>query len=136
MFGFGEGQQQYDQVYNQDQGDQNDDQNQGKFSHELIAGGASFAAMKVFEDRQRAEGKTVDHQFAKEMLAGIAGGEVDKLCETKGADYIDRERAKRQASENTSQMYDQHYGQQDQYDPNQYGPPQQLRDTFGGGNNW
>ena len=56
MFGFGEGQQQYDQVYNQDQGDQNDDQNQGKFSHELIAGGASFAAMKVFEDRQRAEG--------------------------------------------------------------------------------
>lgn len=56
MFGFGEGQQQYDQVYNQDQGDQDQDQNQGKFSHELIAGGASFAAMKVFEDRQRAEG--------------------------------------------------------------------------------
>jgi len=47
------------------------------------------------------------------MLAGIAGGEVDKLCETKGADYIDRERAKRQASENTSQMYDQHYRQQE-----------------------
>ena len=23
-----------------------------------------------------------------------------------------------------------------QYDPNQQGPPQQLRDTFGGGNNW
>jgi len=52
MFGWGDGQQQYDQVYNQDQGDEND----GKFSHELLAGGASFAAMKVFEDQQRKEG--------------------------------------------------------------------------------
>ncbi|TKA83575.1 hypothetical protein B0A55_00412 [Friedmanniomyces simplex] len=132
MFGFGEGQQNYDQVYNQDQ----PDQNEGKFSHELLAGGASFAAMKVFEDRQRKEGKPINHQFAKEMLAGIAGGEVDKLCETKGADYIDRERAKREASSRTDQMYDQHYGQYDQYDPNQQDPPQHVRDSFGGGSNW
>ncbi|KAK4895714.1 hypothetical protein LTR27_006195 [Elasticomyces elasticus] len=126
MFGFGDGQQNYDQVQN-DQGDQND----GSFSHELIAGGASFAAMKVFEDRQRKEGKTVNHQFAKELLAGIAGGEVDKLCETKGADYIDREKAKHQARERTEQMYDQHYGQYDQYDPQQQDPPQHLRESFG-----
>jgi len=51
MFGWGDGQQQYDQVYNQDQPD-----NEGKFSHELIGGGAAFGAMKVFEDRQRKEG--------------------------------------------------------------------------------
>ncbi|KAK5113433.1 hypothetical protein LTR85_010861 [Meristemomyces frigidus] len=132
MFGWGEGQQQYDQVYNQDQGDQNE----GKFSHELLAGGASFAAMKVFEDRQRSEGKTVNHQFAKEMLAGIAGGEVDKLCETKGADYVDRERAKHESKQRTEQLYDQHYGQYDQYDPNQQGPPQHLQQQFGGGNGW
>ncbi|KAK3074823.1 hypothetical protein LTR53_002418 [Teratosphaeriaceae sp. CCFEE 6253] len=125
MFGWGDGQQQYDQVYNQDQPD-----NEGKFSHELLAGGASFAAMKVFEDQQRKEGKTVDHQFAKEMLAGIAGGEVDKLCETKGADYVDRERAKHEAKQRTSQMYDQHYGQYDQYDPNQQEPPRHLRESF------
>lgn len=48
----GDGQQQYDQVYNQDQGDQHD----GKFSHELLAGGAAFGAMKVYEDQQRKEG--------------------------------------------------------------------------------
>lgn len=48
----------YDQVYNQDQPD-----NQGKFSHELVAGGASFAAMKVFEDHQRKEGGS--HRFAQ-----------------------------------------------------------------------
>ena len=29
-------------------------------------------------------GKVVNHQFAKELLAGFVGGEVDKLAETKG----------------------------------------------------
>ena len=57
--------------------------------------------MKLFEDHQRKEGETailssmnwlltiitgkpVSHAFAKELLAGFAGGEVDKLAETKG----------------------------------------------------
>jgi hypothetical protein len=31
--------------------------NQAKFSHELIAGGAAFEGMKLFEDHQRKEGK-------------------------------------------------------------------------------
>lgn len=69
------------------------------------------------------------------MLAGIVGGEVDKLCETKGADYIDRERAKRDARQNAEQMYDDHYGQQDQYDPNSQQPPERLRREFGD-NQW
>jgi hypothetical protein len=30
--------------------------NQAKFSHELIAGGAAFEGMKLFEDHQRKEG--------------------------------------------------------------------------------
>jgi hypothetical protein len=29
---------------------------QSKISHELVAGGAAFEAMKLFEDRQRANG--------------------------------------------------------------------------------
>ena len=80
-------------------------------------------------------GKPVSHQFAKELLAGFAGGEVDRLCETKGADYIDRERAKRDARQNAEQLYDQHYGDQDQYDPNQQQPHGHLRDQFND-NNW
>ena len=52
MFGFGEAQDNYNQVYN-DQGSDN----QAEFSHELVAGGASFMAMKMFEDRQRKEGE-------------------------------------------------------------------------------
>ncbi|RMY83068.1 hypothetical protein D0864_07905, partial [Hortaea werneckii] len=49
MFGWGEGQDHYDRVYNQDQGDEHE----GRFSHELLAGGAAFGAMKLFEDEQR-----------------------------------------------------------------------------------
>ena len=52
------------------------------------------------------------------MLVGFAGAEVDKLAETKGADWVDREEAKRAAKQNVENMYDQQYaGQGDQYDP-------------------
>jgi hypothetical protein len=65
-------------------------------------------------------GKPVSHQFAKELLVGFAGAEVDKLAETKGMDFIDREKAKHHAKENVENMYDQHYIERhgaDQYDP-------------------
>ena len=45
----GEARDQYQQVENSD--------NQAELSHELLAGGASFMAMKMFEDRQRKEGE-------------------------------------------------------------------------------
>jgi len=68
-------------------------------------------------------GKPISHQFAKELLAGFAGAEVDKLAETKGEDWFDKEKAKRQAQENAMNMYDEHYGNQgDQYDPQQMQP--------------
>ena len=90
----------------------------------------------------------MNHAFAKELLAGFVGGEVDKLAETKGAqchplkfriqdaDLIlgmneyERERAHHQAKENAHHMYDEHYvrGQNaDQYNPNEYGAPEQFR---------
>lgn len=34
---------------------------------------------------------------AKELLAGLAGAAAEKLFETKGLDFLDRERAKREA---------------------------------------
>lgn len=61
--------------------------NESSLSHELLAGGAAFAGFKAFEDHQRKEGKPVKHAFAKEVLAGFAAAEVDKLAETKGADW-------------------------------------------------
>ncbi|KAL8746999.1 MAG: hypothetical protein Q9184_007667, partial [Pyrenodesmia sp. 2 TL-2023] len=108
--------------------------NQAKFSHELIGGAAAFEGMKLFEDHQRNEGKPVSHQFAKELLAGFAGAEVDKLAETKGMDEYDIERAKYHARESAENMYDEHYqrGQgAEEYNPDQYGPPMQFGDNYG-----
>lgn len=90
---------------------------EGKLSHELVGGAAAFEAMHLFENEQRKKGETVNHGFAKEMLAAFAGAEVDKLAETKGMDFVDRERAKHHARQNAEQLYDQQYGDMDQYDP-------------------
>ncbi|KAF2826668.1 hypothetical protein CC86DRAFT_445671 [Ophiobolus disseminans] len=115
----------YQQVYQND----NFEQHKSSLGHEVIAGGAAFAGFKAFEDHQRAEGRPVSHQFAKELLAGFAGAEIDKLAETRGEDWFDREKAKRQAKEHAERMYDEHYihGQgADQYDPNQYNRPEHF----------
>jgi hypothetical protein len=109
MFGFGDDDHQA--VYG--------GEHQAKFSHELIAGAASFEAMKLFEDRQRREGKPVSHAFAKEALAGLAGGEVDKLFETRGLDYLDRDQVQNRAVEQAQYNYDQHYGGYDEWHPQQ-----------------
>ncbi len=72
-------------------------------------------------------GATVKHAFAKELLAGFVGGEVDKLAETHGLNEYDKLRAQHQAKEQAGNLYDQHYVQDqgaDQYDPNQYQRPQ------------
>lgn len=107
MFGFDEHKDQYDQVYNQDG---QPIEHEGHFSHELIAGAASFAAMKRFEDDKRDSGEDVSHAFAKETIAAFAGAEADKLAETKGLDALDRERVREQATDHANQQYDQYYG--------------------------
>lgn len=93
--------------------------------------------MKIFEDRQRKEGtlrlqtetsskqhfntyptgKPVSHAFAKELIAGFAAGEVDKLAETKGEDWVREHRMRERSQEQAEHLYNQHYGQDDQYDP-------------------
>ena len=122
-FGWGDSQDAYQQVYEND----NFEDHKSSLGHEVIAGGAAFAGFKAFEDHQRREGKPVSHAFAKELVAGFAAAEVDKLAETKGEDWFDREKAKHQAKKNAERMYDDHYvdGQNaDQYDPDQYDRPQ------------
>ncbi|CAF9936618.1 MAG: hypothetical protein HETSPECPRED_010390 [Heterodermia speciosa] len=127
LFDWGQAQDAHQEVYQQNGG--YDEPNEAKFSHELVAGAAAFAGMKKFEDHQREKGEPVNHAFAKELLAGFAGGEVDKLAETKGMDLYDKERAHHQAKENASQLYDQQYGNQDQYDPNNTEYPQQFQNS-------
>ncbi|KAL6243438.1 hypothetical protein RBB50_009430 [Rhinocladiella similis] len=118
MFGWDDARQSHQEVYGSGGYD-----NQAKFSHELIAGGAAFEGMKLFEDHQRKEGKPVSHAFAKELLAGFVGGEVDKLAETKGMNEYDAYEAKKRARDHAERMYDQHYDGTDQYNPDQRDAP-------------
>ena len=41
-----------------------------------LAGAAAFFAMREYEKHQDANGQPPSHQFAKEMMAGVAGAEV------------------------------------------------------------
>ncbi|KAI9824526.1 MAG: hypothetical protein M1826_007316 [Phylliscum demangeonii] len=129
MFGWDDARDAHQQVYSQDD-NRGGQEREGKFSHELVAGAAAFEGMKLFEDNQRKQGKVVDHQLAKELLAGCVGGELDKLFETKGMSYIDRERAQRDAKQQAEHLYDRHYVDNmnaDRYDPNQYDRPQHIQ---------
>ena len=51
----GESQDAHEQVYGDAGG--YEQPNEAKLSHELIAGGAAFEGFKLFEDKQRREGK-------------------------------------------------------------------------------
>ena len=54
-------------------------------------------------------GVAENHTVAKDLLAGFAGAEADRLVETKGEDFYDREKMKRDAQNNASNYYDQQY---------------------------
>ncbi|KDE05291.1 hypothetical protein MVLG_04323 [Microbotryum lychnidis-dioicae p1A1 Lamole] len=78
-------------------------QHESSWTHELIAGAAAFEAEKAYERHVSQNGRPANHQLAKELLAGFAGAEADKLFETKGLNFLDREKAKRQAREQAEQ---------------------------------
>jgi len=93
----------HEQVYN------DEPHHEGKFSHELIGGAVGFEAMKAYEDHERRQGKAPSHALAKEILAGIAASQVDRLVETKGRDWFDKEKVKHHAKENAERMYEDRY---------------------------
>lgn len=51
------------------------------------------------------------------MIAGFAAGEVDKLAETKGEDWVREHRMRERTQEQAESLYDQHYGGDDNYNP-------------------
>ncbi|KAI5308118.1 hypothetical protein KEM55_006528, partial [Ascosphaera atra] len=91
------------------------DHHHAKFSHELIAGAASYQAMKAFNNHHKGdaeEGGEVKHEKAKNIIAGLVGAEIDRLAETKGRDAWDKHKLKKQAEDNAKNMYDEKYGGQ------------------------
>ncbi|DAA75718.1 TPA_exp: Uncharacterized protein A8136_1440 [Trichophyton benhamiae CBS 112371] len=78
-------------------------------SHELIAGAAAYEAAKAYEDHVQKNGKPDSHAKAKEILAGFAGAFTDRIIETKGLDYIDKEKVKYQAHEHAQDALGREY---------------------------
>jgi len=63
------------------------------------------------------------------MIAAMVGAEADKLFETKGLQYLDREKVKMQATDNAKTLYESHYETQtDVYDPSTCAAPPQMEE--------
>ncbi|KAI6098158.1 hypothetical protein EDD16DRAFT_363691 [Pisolithus croceorrhizus] len=77
---------------------------QAKLSHELIAGAASFAAMKAYDAHLKSKGEPANHALAKELIAGFAGAAVDHFVETKGLDKYDEYKERRRLKEQAEQQ--------------------------------
>ncbi|QRV92358.1 phosphoglycerate mutase family protein [Ceratobasidium sp. AG-Ba] len=91
----------YDQVTNRP--------HEAEWSHELIAGAASYEAAKAYEKHVAENGQPASHAKAKEILAGFIGAFVDREVETRGLDYIDREKAKHHARQQAEQALAEEY---------------------------
>lgn len=57
-------------------------------------------------------GVAENHTLAKDVLAGFAGGEADKMIETHGENFYDREKMKYDTKQQANACYDQQYGNQ------------------------
>ncbi|KDQ64533.1 hypothetical protein JAAARDRAFT_117899 [Jaapia argillacea MUCL 33604] len=68
-------------------------------SHELIAAAASYEAAKAYEKHCEENGKPASHAEAKALLASLTGAFVDRIVETKGLDFVDKQKAKHHAKE-------------------------------------
>jgi len=63
--------------------------------------------LKVEENHVAENGQPPSHAKAKEILAGFAGAFVDREVETRGLDFIDKEKAKHLANQ---QLHEPSYG--------------------------
>ncbi|RSH80318.1 uncharacterized protein EHS24_008894 [Apiotrichum porosum] len=79
--------------------------NQASITHELLGGAAAFEAAKAYENHVAANGEPSSHATRNEILAGFAGAFIDREAETRGLDFIDREKAKREAQNQLQQQF-------------------------------
>ncbi|KAH9042006.1 hypothetical protein EDB85DRAFT_1917317 [Lactarius pseudohatsudake] len=80
-------------------------EHEAKLSHELIAGAAAYEAAKAYNEHSERNGKPSSHcQSQRNLVAGLAGVAVDRLVETKGLDFIDKQKAKRGAERHAEEQ--------------------------------
>ncbi|KAI8878671.1 hypothetical protein K501DRAFT_228024 [Backusella circina FSU 941] len=84
------------------------DEHKAKLSHEVIAGAATYEAMKAYNEHCEKNGKPNNHAKAMEIFSGFAGVALDRLIETKGLDFIDKQKAKRHAEQEAQKAYEEY----------------------------
>lgn len=81
-----------------------------ELTHELLAGAAAFEAVRKYEKHREKEGITEHHELGKEMLAGLATAEVEKLFERHHYSHLEKERAMKEAREQSHHFWEQDHG--------------------------
>lgn len=79
-------------------------------THELVAGAAGFMALRLYEKHREKEGIKGHHELGKEMLAGFAAAEIEKLFEKGVYSHLDKEKAKKDAQEQAHHLWGQEHG--------------------------
>ncbi|CAO3646482.1 unnamed protein product [Cunninghamella blakesleeana] len=88
------------------------EEHKASITHELLGGAAAFEAMRLYTKHAEENGEQVEHKHAKELLAAFVGASVDRLVETKGLDFVDREKAKHHAKKEAEALYEEKTGYQ------------------------
>eukprot|EP00918_Siedleckia_nematoides_P021752 GHVU01046869.1.p2 GENE.GHVU01046869.1~~GHVU01046869.1.p2 ORF type:complete len:122 (+),score=23.53 GHVU01046869.1:47-367(+) len=74
-----------------------------ELSHELLGAAAAYEAAKAYENHCAENGKPDSHAKAKELIAAFSGAFIDRVVETKGLDFVDKEKAKHHAKQQAEQ---------------------------------
>ncbi|KAE8313922.1 hypothetical protein BDV41DRAFT_535523 [Aspergillus transmontanensis] len=85
------------------------DGHKGHLSHDAIGGAAAYEASKAYFEHQAKNGEPDDHAQAKQIAAGLATAAVTHLFETKGLDFIDKQKAEHRAKKDAEEAIDRHY---------------------------
>ncbi|KAK5993712.1 hypothetical protein PT974_07148 [Cladobotryum mycophilum] len=109
-----------------------EEHHEASLTHELLSGAVAYEAAKAYEEHcaengeksnvhlctsfhtltkrpWQIAGEPDDHAKAKEIFAGFAGAILDREIETRGLDWIDRERAQNEAEDHFSNEYQNRY---------------------------
>ncbi|KAI7868415.1 hypothetical protein BDF14DRAFT_1956388 [Spinellus fusiger] len=75
-------------------------------THRTVGGAAAYDAVKTFGNHCQTQGKPSGHAEAKQLISGFSADAVDRIFETKGLDYLDKQKAKQSAENQAFDFYD------------------------------
>lgn len=86
-----------EQAYTYDEYVKLDVYHEASVTHDLLGGAVAYEYGKAYADHVGENGKPDSHAKAREIVAGISGAILDREIETRGLDWIGRERAGRRS---------------------------------------